>query len=57
MKQMCVKCGLEWNVSDLAVIPCSGYICPPCRRDKQEKEGGERNERRVRHMGSGGKKT
>ncbi len=56
MKINCIKCGLEWNVSDMAVIPRDGYICPPCRRITEEKRrggdsSGKAKNRRVGHMG------
>lgn len=28
--ETCRQCGRSWNVSVLAVIPKSGYLCPQC---------------------------
>lgn len=28
--ETCRGCGFDWNVSTLAVIPKSGYLCPIC---------------------------
>ena len=30
--EVCKVCGLDWNVSKLAVIDRRGYLCPKCRR-------------------------
>lgn len=43
----CVRCKLEWNVSDFAVIPKGGYLCPACRRERERKER-ERFEQRFK---------
>ncbi len=58
MTQICVKCKLDWNVSNFAEIPPGGYVCPPCRRVDEEKRKGDGNSgkaqgRRGRHMGGG----
>ena len=36
--QVCVNCGLEWNISVKANVPRSGYICPICRGRKVHNE-------------------
>lgn len=33
----CRICGKDWQISALAVIPPSGYVCPVCET-KQRKE-------------------
>ena len=32
----CSRCGCEWNVSCLAHIPASGYVCPHCTSRERE---------------------
>lgn len=33
MRCICRKCAMKWNVSVLAKIPKTGYLCPFCRND------------------------
>ena len=35
---ICIKCGLEWNISRYQTFPREGYICPYCTGQSKPKE-------------------
>lgn len=35
---ICIKCGLEWNISRYQTFPREGYICPYCTGQSKQKE-------------------
>ena len=43
-REVCVRCGLAWGVSQLATVPVGGYVCPWCR-EKELRESGRRRGR------------
>lgn len=38
---ICIKCGLEWNISRYQSLPREGYICPYCLTPVTKKTKGE----------------
>lgn len=37
MHAKCSSCNTHWNISIYAIIPRSGYLCPVCRKKKEER--------------------
>lgn len=37
---ICIKCGLEWNISRYQTFPREGYICPYCTGQSEQKQKG-----------------
>ncbi len=35
---ICIKCGLEWNISRYQEIPREGYVCPYCITPGNQKQ-------------------
>lgn len=40
--ETCCECGMEWNISQLAQIPPSGYLCPVCWSKNRYREEAKR---------------
>lgn len=56
MTQICVKCGLDWSVSNYALIPRSGYKCPYCRlaEEREREKHGKVDHNRPQRVGCRG---